>query len=61
MAVEARDEGSPPTSARAALLISIEDVNDVPPLFKQRKYEGFMTADLSRLRNSLQVIILVAI
>ena len=58
MMVEARDEaGSPDRSniARARLIISIEDVNDVPPLFKQRKYEGFMTSDLSRLRNNLQV------
>ena len=58
MVVEARDEeGSPERSlvARARLVISIEDVNDVPPLFKQRKYEGFMTSDLSRLRNNLQV------
>ena len=58
MTVEARDEaGSPDKSsiARARLVISIEDVNDVPPLFKQRKYEGFMTSDLSRLRNNLQV------
>ena len=33
----------------------MEDVNDMPPLFKQRKYEGFMSSDLSRLRNNLQV------
>ena len=56
--VEARDEnGNPGISqvARARLVISVEDVNDMPPLFKQRKYEGFMSSDLSRLRNSLQV------
>ena len=58
MVVEARDEGGSPErsqAARARLVINIEDVNDVPPLFKQRKYEGFMTSDLSRLRNNLQV------
>ena len=58
MTVEARDEAGSPEQgslARARLVISIEDVNDVPPLFKQRKYEGFMTSDLSRLRNNLQV------
>ena len=41
--------------ARARLVITVEDVNDMPPLFKQRKYEGFMSSDLSRLRNNLQV------
>ena len=58
MVVEARDEGGEPERSQAArvrLVINIEDVNDVPPLFKQRKYEGFMTSDLSRLRNNLQV------
>ena len=58
MTVEARDEGGAAGQsniARARLVITIEDVNDVPPLFKQRKYEGFMTSDLSRLRNNLQV------
>ena len=58
MIVEAMDEnGNPGVSkvARARLVINIEDVNDVPPLFKQRKYEGFMSSDLSRLRNNLQV------
>ena len=34
----------------------LKDVNDVPPKFKKRKYEGFMSNDLSRLRNNLQVI-----
>ena len=56
--VEARDEnGNPGISqvARARLVITVEDVNDMPPLFKQRKYEGFMSSDLSRLRNNLQV------
>ena len=58
MIVEARDENGKigvSKSARARLVINIEDVNDVPPLFKQRKYEGFMSADLTRLRNNLQV------
>ena len=58
MTVEAKDEnGNPGISrvARARLVIMIEDVNDVPPLFKQRKYEGFMSSDLTRLRNNLQV------
>lgn len=56
--IEAQDEnGNPGISqkARARLVITVEDVNDMPPLFKQRKYEGFMTSDLSRLRNNLQV------
>ena len=56
--IEARDEnGNPGISqvARARLVINVEDVNDMPPLFKQRKYEGFMSSDLSRLRNNLQV------
>ena len=56
--IEAHDEnGNPGISqvARARLVITVEDVNDMPPLFKQRKYEGFMSSDLSRLRNNLQV------
>ena len=36
-------------------ICSIEDVNDIPPIFKRKTYEGFMTQDLSRLRNNLQV------
>ena len=57
MGVEAKDEGGPgkTNTATARLVISIDDVNDVPPLFKRRKYEGFMTPDLTRLRNDLQV------
>ena len=58
MLIDAEDEngklGSSKT-ARTRLVINIEDVNDVPPLFKQRKYEGFMSSDLSHLRNNLQV------
>ena len=46
-------------SQRLALLGSmvwcVQDVNDTPPEFKQRKYEGFMTPDLTRLRNDVQV------
>ena len=56
--IEAHDEnGNPGISqvARVRLVITVEDVNDMPPLFKQRKYEGFMSSDLSRLRNNLQV------
>ena len=30
-------------------------MNDIPPIFKRKTYEGFMTQDLSRLRNNLQV------
>ena len=37
-------------------ICSIEDVNDIPPIFKRKTYEGFMTQDLSRLRNNLQVL-----
>ena len=58
MVIEARDEnGNPGTGhlARARLVITVLDVNDVPPLFKRRKYEGFMSSDLTRLRNNLQV------
>ena len=57
MTVEAEDEGEPGerNAATARLVITIDDVNDVPPLFKRRKYEGFMTPDLTRLRNDLQV------
>ena len=56
--IEAHDENGNPgisQAARARLVITVEDVNDMPPLFKQRKYEGFMSSDLSRLRNNLQV------
>ena len=57
MSVEAEDEGGvgEKNTATARLVITIDDVNDVPPLFKRRKYEGFMTPDLTRLRNDLQV------
>ena len=58
MVVEAKDENGKfglSRVARTRLVINIEDVNDVPPLFKKRKYEGFMSSDLSRLRNNLQV------
>ena len=58
MLIDAEDENGKlgfSKSARTRLVINIDDVNDVPPLFKQRKYEGFMSSDLTHLRNNLQV------
>ena len=35
--------------------IDVLDVNDQPPRFVKRKYQGFMNKDLTKLRNDLQV------
>ena len=41
--------------SQVTLAINVVDVNDNPPIFKKRKYQGFMNNDLTNLRNDLQV------
>ena len=41
--------------SQVTLVINVVDVNDNPPIFKKRKYQGFMNNDLTNLRNDLQV------
>ena len=55
LTIEAVDEGSPPLRSQITLVINLLDVNDNPPVFKRRKYQGFMNKDLTDLRNDLQV------
>ena len=55
MTVEAKDMGDPPQSAQVTLVINVQDVNDNAPVFKRRRYQGFMSTDLTSLRNDLQV------
>ena len=43
--------------SQVTLAINVVDVNDNPPIFKKRKYQGFMNNDLTNLRNDLQVSI----
>ena len=43
--------------SQVTLAINIVDFNDNPPIFKKRKYQGFMNNDLTNLRNDLQVSI----
>ena len=35
-------------SAQVGVTVHIDDVNDSPPRFKKRIYQGFMTPDLTR-------------
>ena len=56
MTVEAIDSGETKLSSQATIFINILDENDNPPIFKRRKYQGFMNSDLSDFRNDLQVI-----
>ena len=44
-----------PLSSEATIEIEVLDVNDQPPRFVKRKYQGFMNKDLTKLRNDLQV------
>ena len=55
MTIEAEDKGNPPMKSQVTLVVNIMDVNDNPPVFKRRKYQGFMNNDLTNLRNDLQV------
>ena len=55
MTVEAIDSGDPRLSSQATIIVNILDENDNPPIFKRRKYQGFMNSDLSDFRNDLQV------
>ena len=56
MTVEAVDSGNPKLSSQATVIVNLLDENDNPPIFKRRKYQGFMNSDLSDFRNDLQVI-----
>ena len=55
LTIEAEDKGNPPMKSQVTLAINVVDVNDNPPIFKKRKYQGFMNNDLTNLRNDLQV------
>ena len=55
MTVEAIDSGDPRLSSQATIIVNVLDENDNPPIFKRRKYQGFMNSDLSDFRNDLQV------
>ena len=57
LTVLAEDSGSPALASNFTFRVEVEDVNDFPPRFKRRKYEGFMTPDLARLRSDLQVFV----
>ena len=57
LTIEAEDSGNPPMKSQVTLAINIMDINDNPPIFKKRKYQGFMNNDLTNLRNDLQVSI----
>ena len=57
MTVEAVDSGNPKLSSQATVIVNLLDENDNPPIFKRRKYQGFMNSDLSDFRNDLQVIL----
>ena len=57
LTIEAEDKGIPPMKSQVTLAINVVDVNDNPPIFKKRKYQGFMNNDLTNLRNDLQVSI----
>ena len=57
MTVEAVDSGNPQLSSQATVIVNLLDENDNPPIFKRRKYQGFMNSDLSDFRNDLQVIL----
>ncbi len=54
MTVEAIDNGKPAQTSQATVIVNVVDVNDNAPIFKHRKYQGFMNRDLTDLRNDLQ-------
>ncbi len=47
--------GSGRNTATASIIVDVVDANDHAPRFMKKKYQGFMNADLSALRNDLQV------
>ena len=51
--VEATDDAGKASQAKIHFILL--DVNDSPPKFKKRVYQGFMNSDLTRLRNDVQV------
>ena len=51
--VEATDDAGKTSQAKIHFILL--DVNDSPPKFKKRVYQGFMNSDLTRLRNDVQV------
>ena len=51
--VEATDGAGKASQAKIHFILL--DVNDSPPKFKKRVYQGFMNSDLTRLRNDVQV------
>jgi len=46
-------------SSTAAVELSVMDANDNAPTFQARKYQGFMSADLARLRNDVAVKVII--
>ena len=55
LTIEAVDKGEPPLRSQVTLAVNVLDVNDNAPVFKKRKYQGFMNKELTDLRNDLQV------
>jgi hypothetical protein len=47
-------------SAEATVIINVLDANDQGPRFLKKKYQGFMNGDLTKLRNDLQVQVILA-
>lgn len=41
----ATDQGSPPQSASASVVVSVQDVNDNDPVFEPKVYEAVVSED----------------